>query len=109
MKFQSSDRSGYQKEPYSLKSKIFTLCAQHSTADYPRFVVECALAFARSYCRTTVRQNASAIEIFDHFNQSQNSRLKSVHFKKTVARISILSELWYWYFQYKLKQKIPQF
>ena len=40
MKFQSSDRSGYQKEPYSLKSKIFTLCAQHSTADYPRFVVE---------------------------------------------------------------------
>ena len=33
--------------------------------------------------------------------------LKSVHFKKTVARISFLSKLWY--FQYKSKQKVPQF
>ena len=33
--------------------------------------------------------------------------LKSVHFKKAVARISFLSKLWY--FQYKSKQKVPQF
>ena len=32
---------------------------------------------------------------------------KSVHFKKTAAQISILSKLWY--FQYKSKQKLPQF
>ena len=32
---------------------------------------------------------------------------KSVHFKKTVVRILFLSKLWY--FQYKLKQKVPQF
>ena len=36
-----------------------------------------------------------------------NQYVKSVHFKKTVARISFLSKLWY--FQYKSKQKIPQF
>ena len=34
-------------------------------------------------------------------------KLKSVLFKKTVARISFLSKLWY--FQYKSKQKVPQF
>ena len=33
--------------------------------------------------------------------------LKSGHFKKTVARISFLSKLWY--FQYKSKQKVLQF
>jgi hypothetical protein len=33
--------------------------------------------------------------------------LKSVHFKKPVARISFLSKLWY--FEYKSKQKVPQF
>ena len=33
--------------------------------------------------------------------------LKSVHFKKSVAEISFLSKLWY--FQYKPKQKVPQF
>ena len=33
--------------------------------------------------------------------------LKSFHFKKTVARISFFSKLWY--FQYKSKQKVPQF
>ena len=33
--------------------------------------------------------------------------VKSVHFKKAVAQISILSKLWY--FQYKSKQKVPQF
>ena len=33
--------------------------------------------------------------------------LKSVHFKKTIARISFLSKPWY--FQYKSKQKMPQF
>ena len=33
--------------------------------------------------------------------------LKSVHFKKTVARISFLSKLWY--FQYKSKQKYHNF
>ena len=32
---------------------------------------------------------------------------KSAHFKKTVARILFLSKLWY--FQYKSKQKVPQF
>ena len=31
----------------------------------------------------------------------------SVHFKKPVSRFSFLSKLWY--FQYKSKQKIPQF
>ena len=30
-----------------------------------------------------------------------------IHFNKTVARISFLSKLWY--FQYKSKQKVPQF
>ena len=33
--------------------------------------------------------------------------LDSVHFKKTVVRNSFLSKLWY--FQYKSKQKVPQF
>ena len=33
--------------------------------------------------------------------------IKSVHFKKPVARISFLSKLGY--FQYKSKQKVPQF
>ena len=36
-----------------------------------------------------------------------NEPLKFVHFNKTVARIMILSKLWY--FQYKSKQKLPQF
>ena len=49
----------------------------------------------------------------DYFTEMlQESRLdkkllKSVHFKKTVARISFLSKLWY--FQYKSNQKVPQF
>ena len=37
----------------------------------------------------------------------ENILVKSVHFKKTVARISFLSKLWY--FQFKSKQKVPQF
>ena len=33
--------------------------------------------------------------------------VKSVHFKKTVVQISFISKLWY--FQYKSRQKVPQF
>ena len=40
-------------------------------------------------------------------NNLNNFTLKSVHSKKPVARISFLSKLWY--FQYKSKQKVPQF
>ena len=39
--------------------------------------------------------------------QVRFSSIKSVHFKKTVARISFPSKLWY--IQPKSKQKIPQF
>ena len=42
-------------------------------------------------------------QLFALFKQ----QLKAVHFKKTVARISFHSKLWY--FQYKSKQKVPQF
>ena len=41
------------------------------------------------------------------WNQYRRNKLKSVHFKKAVVRISFLSKLWY--FQYKTKQKVPQF
>ena len=51
-------------------------------------------------------QKAAGSRKITYFTDSSWS-LKSVHFKKTVARISILSELWH--FQYKSKQKVPQF
>ena len=41
-------------------------------------------------------------------NESQkNLWLKSIHFKKTVARVSFLSQLWYFLFCFVLK--VPQF
>ena len=40
-------------------------------------------------------------------NEHKTSVLKSVHFKKTVARISILSKFWYFLFWFVLK--VPQF
>ena len=54
------------------------------------------------FCQTEKPKNEMLNSRFDLIGP-----LKSVHFKKTVVRISFLSKLWY--FQYKSKQKVPHF
>ena len=50
-----------------------------------------------SFLNMNIQENRSSLQDFVKWNLAAVA-VKSVHFKKTVARISILSKLWYFLF-----------
>ena len=99
---------------------IFFFIMEKWTVSEEFLVKVCTLWNLRFFRVLTLTQNSSETGYFSIMKKLRDLKkvlsnhgyfwvgyLKSVHFKKTVARISILSKLWYFLFWFVLK--IPQF